>query len=80
MAIGTNLHNLNVSSQRLKKDISGEDDLGDIMQIFQQLNFPPSKTDLNITWAESVQLLSCIWLFETSWTAVRQASLSFTNS
>ena len=60
MAIGTNLYNFNVSSQRLQKDISGEDDLGDIMQIFQQLNFPLNKTDLNITSAESVQLLSCI--------------------
>ena len=27
----------------------------------------------------SVQLLSCVWLFATSWTAVRQASLSITN-
>ena len=77
--MGTNLHNFSVSSQRLKKDISGEDDLGDIMQIFQ-LNFPLTKTDLNITSAESVQLLSWIWLFETPWTAACQASLSFANS
>ena len=28
----------------------------------------------------SVQLLSCVWLFATSWTAVHQASLSITNS
>ena len=28
----------------------------------------------------SVQLLSCIWLFATSWTTARQASLSITNS
>ena len=28
----------------------------------------------------SVQLLSCVRLFETPWTAARQASLSFTNS
>ena len=28
----------------------------------------------------SVQLLSCVWLFETQWTAARQASLSITNS
>ena len=27
-----------------------------------------------------VQLLSCVWLFETPWTAARQASLSFTIS
>ena len=30
-------------------------------------------------WA-SVQSLSCVWLFETLWTAARQASLSITNS
>ena len=29
---------------------------------------------------QSVQLLSCVWLFETPWTAARQASLSITNS
>ena len=28
----------------------------------------------------SVQLLSCVWLFATSWIATRQASLSITNS
>jgi len=28
----------------------------------------------------SVQSLSCVWLFETPWTAARQASLSITNS
>ena len=28
----------------------------------------------------SVQLLSCVWLFVTPWTAARQASLSFTVS
>ena len=28
----------------------------------------------------SVQLLSCVWLFTTPWTAARQASLSITNS
>ena len=28
----------------------------------------------------SVQLLSCVWLFETPWIAARQASLSITNS
>ena len=28
----------------------------------------------------SVQLLSCIWLFATPWTAARQVSLSITNS
>ena len=28
----------------------------------------------------SVQLLSCVWLFATPWTAARQASLSVTNS
>ena len=28
----------------------------------------------------SVQLLTCVWLFATSWTAAHQASLSITNS
>ena len=28
----------------------------------------------------SVQLLSCVWLFATPWTAAHQASLSITNS
>ena len=28
----------------------------------------------------SVQLLSCVWLFATPWTAARQVSLSITNS
>ena len=28
----------------------------------------------------SVQLLSCVWLFATQWTATRQASLSITNA
>ena len=28
----------------------------------------------------SVQLLSCVWLFATAWTAPKQASLSITNS
>ena len=29
---------------------------------------------------DSVQLLNCVWLFATPWTATRQASLSITNS
>ena len=31
-------------------------------------------------WGDSVQSLSCIWLFATPWTAAHQASLSITNS
>ena len=31
-------------------------------------------------WFSLVQLLSCIWLFATPWTAAHQASLSITNS
>ena len=34
----------------------------------------------NINQFSSVQSLSCIWLFETPWTAAHQASLSITNS
>ena len=30
--------------------------------------------------SQSVQSLSCVWLFATPWTAARQASLSITNS
>ena len=33
-----------------------------------------------IFWIYSVQSLSCVWLFVTSWTAECQASLSITNS
>ena len=33
-----------------------------------------------MTLLRSVQLLSCVWLFATSWTAAFQASLSITNS
>ena len=35
---------------------------------------------LNVPWVSSVQLLSCVQLFATPWTAARQASLSITNS
>ena len=40
----------------------------------------PLQQVILIVWYVLVQLLSCIWLFETLWTAVRQASLSFTVS
>ena len=33
-----------------------------------------------IAFSDSVQSLSCVWLFATPWTAARQASLSITNS
>ena len=47
-----------------------------------RLSFPPklhdgSQASLQFS---SVQLLSCVWLFATPWTAARQASLSITNS
>ena len=35
---------------------------------------------IRINWLSSVQLLSCVWLFSTPWTAAPQASLSITNS
>ena len=42
------------------------------------------KSDIHHTFLvyqfSSVQLLSCVWLFETSWTAAHQVSLSITNS
>ena len=34
----------------------------------------------HLVWFSSVQLLSRAWLFENSWNAARQASLSITNS
>ena len=40
---------------------------------------PPGKST-NILYYVAVQSLSCVWLFATLWTAVRQASLSFTIS
>ena len=35
---------------------------------------------INFSYQASVQLLSCVWLFVTPWTAAREASLSITNS
>ena len=35
---------------------------------------------MHSVWLSSVQLLSCVQLFVTSWTAARQASLSITKS
>ena len=40
-----------------------------------------TKSQTQLKWqSSSVQSLSCVWLFVTSWTAARQASLSMTNS
>ena len=39
-----------------------------------------SKSDINSVQFNSVQMLSCVWLFATSWTAACQASLSTTIS
>ena len=38
------------------------------------------KVIINCQEFSSVQLLSCVWLLVTPWTAARQASLSITNS
>ena len=44
-------------------------------------HLPPSHTfSLCVFFLSSVQSLSRVWLFATPWTAVRQASLSITNS
>ena len=48
-------------------------------QIFQ-FHSIPSNTNKTLTDLTSVQLLSCVRLFETPWTAARQASLCITNS
>ena len=49
---------------------------------FLLLNLPsPQKqNNLSCSISQSVQLLSCVWLFATPWTAARQASLSITNT
>ena len=36
--------------------------------------------DGKLVWFSLVQLLSCVWLFESPWTAAHQASLSITDS
>ena len=43
---------------------------------------PGSYWNSFVSWlkSSSVQLLSCVWLFVTPWTAAHQASLSITNS
>ena len=41
-------------------------------------NLPANARDVSSV--SSVQLLSCVWLFETPWTAACQASLSITYS
>ena len=38
------------------------------------------KVPESLLWGVVVQSLSCVWLFETPWTAAHQASLSFTIS
>ena len=40
----------------------------------------PVNVTKNTSGCQSVQSLSCVWLFVTPWTAARQASLSITNS
>ena len=53
-------------------------------EIFSSSAFPWVLTSKDPHWIssvhESVQSLSCVWLFATPWTATRQASLSITNS
>ena len=46
-------------------------------QIFYQLNYQGSPSSVQFS---SVQLLSCVQLFVTPWTAAHQSSLSITNS
>ena len=50
--------------------------------IFNSLNWMPEVLTKNLsgTYSVVVQLLSCVWLFATPWTAEQQASLSFTIS
>ena len=46
----------------------------------QNTNSFTSVSEITVTFEDSVQLLSCVQLFVTPWTAARQASLSITNS
>ena len=49
---------------------------------FLQILFPyrPLQSIKFLVLYSSVKLISCVWLLETPWTAVHQASLSSTNS
>ena len=47
-----------------------------LILIFHFMSF----SGLSVYSIQSVQSLSCVWLFVTPWTAARQASLSITNS
>ena len=50
------------------------------MRRYNQMNNLESSTLKLLVQFSSVQLLSCVWLFETPWIAACQASLSITNS
>ena len=45
-----------------------------------RLKEPPQFLPLDSSKFSSIQWLSCVWLFQTPWTAAHQASLSITNS
>ena len=45
-----------------------------------KLNIQKTKIMASGPISQSVQSLSCVWLFVTPWTAVHQTSLSITNS
>ena len=50
-----------------------------ILWIYAVGGICPAFTNLCFIQFSSVQSLSCVWLFATSWIAARQVSLSITN-
>ena len=66
-----------------KKQDNRESD-GKVFFLPRLLMYPGIKVSVLLTFPEIqfslIQSLSCVWLFETPWTAEHQASLSITNS
>jgi len=61
----------------------GASALSSVLPMNIQRGFPLGLTGLISSLSSqfsSVQVLSCVWLFETPWAAARQASLSITNT
>ena len=77
-----------LSSRSLTSDTEASEDIRDHISLIciwlgkqtQIYLFFITIKGINLRSFSSVQLLSCVWLFATSWTAACQASLSITNS
>ena len=72
------------ASMKLPKNCQREELMMLTVIIFVALslntNFRGVLFHMNAVGISSVQLLGCVWLYATPWTAARQASLSITNS